>query len=72
MAFSPTLSVAYLSSILLSERCYPAFNVNSIQTRTPSLGQVFPLHSRPLHPSMQVLYVIGMTFIAIMGSSDFS
>ncbi|MDP2766581.1 MAG: hypothetical protein Q8O41_03895, partial [Candidatus Methanoperedens sp.] len=32
----------------------------------------FPPLSRPLHPSMQVLCVIGLSFIAAAGSSDFS
>ena len=30
----------------------------------------FPLHSRPLHPSIQVLCVISLSFIATIGSSD--
>jgi hypothetical protein len=72
MAFLPTFFGSYLSGILLSDWCYHAVHLNSIQTRTPSLGQVFSSQSRPLHPSMQVLCIIGLTFIATMDSSDFS
>src|SRR5450756_1112134 len=35
-------------------------------------GQVLSLHCRPLHPAAQVRCIIGLTFIATMGSSDFS
>jgi hypothetical protein len=47
MAFLPTFFGSYLSGILSSDWCYHAVRFNSIQTRTPSLGQVFPPCSRP-------------------------
>jgi hypothetical protein len=63
-------STAYLSGMLLSDCCYRAVNLFFIQIRTPSLGQVFLPYSRPLYPAAQVLYVISLSFIATMGSSD--
>ena len=40
--FRLLFSAAYLSGILLSDWCYHAVSLYSIQIRTPSLGQVFP------------------------------
>ncbi len=40
--FHLLFSAAYLSGILLSDWCYHAVSLYSIQIRTPSLGQVFP------------------------------
>lgn len=70
--FRLLFSAAYLSGMLLSDCCYRAVNLFFIQIRTPSLGQVFLPYSRPLHPAAQVLYLISLSFIATMGSSDSS
>ncbi len=72
MAFYRYFSDAYLSGIHLSDWCYRVVNLDSIQTRIPSLSRVLSSHSRPLHPAIQVLWFIGLTVIATMGSSDFS
>jgi hypothetical protein len=67
-AFYRHFGCAYLSGIFFySDWCYRAVHLYSIQTRTPLLGQVLPSYSRPLYPSIQVLCVIGLAFIATMG-----
>jgi hypothetical protein len=45
--FRLLFSAAYLSGILLSDWCYHAVSLYSIQIRTPSLGQVFPSTESP-------------------------
>ena len=70
-------SLLYFGSYLSGIFFYPfgviyADNLDSTKARTPSLSQVLSSYRRPLHPAAQVRYIIGLTIIATMSSSDFS
>jgi hypothetical protein len=74
MAFFPTLfqELTFLAIIFVLIGVIVLNFQTLSKARTPSLGQVFSSHSRPLHPATQVLCIIGLTIIATMSSSDFS